>query len=115
MARATLRRASTTTACSARDYREHDPRDLPVEPARRADGTWLTVSVRITGREVAARVWKAEVGRVAVYLLDSNCPENAPADQDITHRLYGGDEVKPYSPGDHAGRRWHARAARAGP
>ena len=73
-------------------YREHDPRDLPVEPARRADGTWLTVSVRITGREVVARVWKAEVGRVAVYLLDTNCPENAPADQDITHRLYGGDE-----------------------
>jgi starch phosphorylase len=73
-------------------YREHDPRDLPVEPLRQADGTWLTIRVRITGRDVFARLWKAAVGRVAVYLLDSNCRENAPADRDITHRLYGGDE-----------------------
>jgi starch phosphorylase len=74
------------------EYREHDPRDLPVEPLRQPNGLWLTVSVRITGRDVVARVWKAEVGRVAVYLLDTNCPENAAADRDITHRLYGGDE-----------------------
>jgi starch phosphorylase len=74
------------------EYREHDPRDLPVEAARRADGQWAAVSVRIAGRDVLARVWKAEVGRVPVYLLDTNCPENAPADRDITHRLYGGDE-----------------------
>src|SRR5215469_2258156 len=38
------------------------------------------------------RVWKARVGRVPVYLLDTNCAENAPSDRDITHRLYGGDE-----------------------
>jgi len=37
-------------------------------------------------------LWKAQVGRVAVYLLDTNCTENAAADRDITHRLYGGDE-----------------------
>jgi starch phosphorylase len=73
-------------------YREHDPRDLPVEPLRQANGVWLTVSVRISGRDVVARVWKAEVGRVPVYLLDTNCPENAAADRDITHRLYGGDQ-----------------------
>jgi starch phosphorylase len=73
-------------------YVEHDPRDLPVEPLRQENGVWLTVRVRITGRDVLARVWKAEVGRVAVYLLDTNCPENAAVDRDITHRLYGGDE-----------------------
>ncbi|HEY7963420.1 MAG TPA: alpha-glucan family phosphorylase [Steroidobacteraceae bacterium] len=74
------------------EYRERDPRDLPVEPARNAQGEWLKVSVRIAQREVVARLWKAQVGRVPVYLLDTNCAENAPSDRDITHRLYGGDE-----------------------
>ena len=74
------------------EYREHDPRDLPVEPARNASGEWIRVTVRIAGRDVVARLWKAQVGRVPVYLLDTNTPENAPTDRDITHRLYGGDE-----------------------
>ncbi|MEP7242189.1 MAG: alpha-glucan family phosphorylase [Gammaproteobacteria bacterium] len=74
------------------EYREHDPRDLPVEPVRKADGSWLQVVVRIAGRDVVSRLWKASVGRVPVYLLDTNVPENAPADRDITYRLYGGDE-----------------------
>ena len=74
------------------EYRERDPRDLPVEPVRNGDGKWLKISVRIGARDVVARLWRAQVGRVAVYLLDTNCAENAPEDQDITHRLYGGDE-----------------------
>ncbi|HXN09914.1 MAG TPA: alpha-glucan family phosphorylase, partial [Steroidobacteraceae bacterium] len=73
------------------NYNETDPRDLPVEPARDAAGNWVTVSVRIAAREVYARLWVARVGRVAVYLLDTNCPENVPEDREITHRLYGGD------------------------
>ena len=74
------------------EYRERDPRDLPVEPVRSAAGEWVSVKVSIAGRAVTARLWKAQVGRVAVYLLDTNSPENAPVDRDITHRLYGGDE-----------------------
>jgi glycogen phosphorylase len=74
------------------DYVERDPRDLPVEPERNAAGEWVKIMVRIGARDVVARVWKAQVGRVAVYLLDTNCTENAPSDRDITHRLYGGDE-----------------------
>src|SRR5947208_437764 len=74
------------------EYNERDPRDLPVEPARKPNGEWIKVSVRIAGRDVTSRLWKAQVGRVPVYLLDTNCPENAPSDRDITHRLYGGDE-----------------------
>ena len=74
------------------EYVERDPRDLPVEPVRLASGDWLKVSVRIAARDVIARLWKAQVGRVPVYLLDTNCAENAPSDRDITHRLYGGDE-----------------------
>ena len=62
------------------------------------------VTVRIAGRDVVSRVWKAHVGRVSVYLLDTNCPENAPADRDISYRLYGGDEStrssEPASPHD---------------
>jgi glycogen phosphorylase len=73
-------------------YRTHDPRDLPVEPLRGADGDWLAVTLRIASRDVRARLWKAQVGRVPVYLLDTNTPENAPGDRSITTRLYGGDE-----------------------
>ncbi|MGH8149903.1 MAG: alpha-glucan family phosphorylase [Steroidobacteraceae bacterium] len=72
-------------------YGEHDPRDLPVEQVIGPAGTPLSVSVRISDRDVNARIWKARAGRVAVYLLDTNCPENSPADRDVTHRLYGGD------------------------
>src|ERR1700726_2762833 len=75
------------------EYRERDPRDLPVEPVRNVSGEWLKVAVRIAGREVIARLWKAQVGRVPVYLLDTNCAENIPSDRDITHRLYGGGEA----------------------
>jgi glycogen phosphorylase len=74
------------------EYREHDPRDLPVSPVHDARGEWLKVTVRIANRDVVARLWRAQVGRVSVYLLDTNCAENAPSDRDITHRLYGGDE-----------------------
>lgn len=73
-------------------YEDHDPRDLPVEAVHGADGEWLRVSVPIAGRAVHARVWRARVGRVPVYLLDTNCAENTPEDRGITHRLYGGDE-----------------------
>jgi len=74
------------------EYVERDPRDLPVEPVRTGSGDWLKVSVPVAARSVTARLWKAQVGRVPVYLLDTNCAENAPSDRDITHRLYGGDE-----------------------
>jgi starch phosphorylase len=75
------------------DYADTDPRDLPVESVLTPDGAWLKVTIRIAGREVYARVWRAQVGRVPVYLLDTNCTENSTSDRDITHRLYGGDEA----------------------
>ena len=74
------------------EYKAHDPRDLPVEPVLDSTGHWVTVTVRIGGRAVAARIWKAQAGRVPVYLLDTNTAVNAPSDRDITRRLYGGDE-----------------------
>ena len=74
------------------EYADTDARDLPVEPVNDAAGALLCVTVRIGEREVTARVWRAQVGRVAVYLLDTNTPENNAEDRDITHRLYGGGE-----------------------
>ncbi|HEY6451917.1 MAG TPA: alpha-glucan family phosphorylase, partial [Steroidobacteraceae bacterium] len=73
------------------NYNDTDPRDLPVEAVRDAAGQWLRVRVPIAGRSVCARIWRARVGRVTVYLLDTNCPENSGEDREITHRLYGGD------------------------
>ena len=72
-------------------YNQTDPRDLPVEAVRDEHGQWLRVRVPIAGRSVCARIWKARVGRVSVYLLDTHCPENSNEDREITHRLYGGD------------------------
>jgi len=73
-------------------YLEQDPRDLPVDQVMGPKGEPLEISVRIAGRDVFARIWKAQVGRVPVYLLDTNCPQNSPSDRDVTHRLYGGDQ-----------------------
>jgi len=58
--------------------------------------------------------WRAKVGRVSVYLLDTNCPENSPEDRDITHRLYGGDGSVRIRQEMVSGARRRARAARAG-
>lgn len=74
-------------------FHDVDPRDLPMEPVRDVQGEWLTVQVPIADRQVAARLWRVEVGHVSVILLDTNVPSNAQADRDITFRLYGGDEA----------------------
>ena len=74
------------------EYADSDARDLPVEPVNTAAGERLKIKVLIGEREVTARVWRAQVGRVSVYLLDTNDSENTSEDRDITHRLYGGGE-----------------------
>src|SRR5690606_31574317 len=74
-------------------FHDVDPRDLPMEPARDAEGQWLVVRIPIGERQVAARLWRVEVGHVSVYLLDTNVEDNSPEDRDITFRLYGGDEA----------------------
>jgi starch phosphorylase len=73
-------------------YHDHERADLPVEPAPGGDGHEVRVVCRFAGRDVHVRVWQARVGRVRVYLLDTNLPENTAADREITHKLYGGDE-----------------------
>jgi starch phosphorylase len=62
----------------------------PLELLRDMGGSPLTVTVDIAGRTVTAQVWKALVGRVPLYLLDTDVPQNAPSDHWITARLYAG-------------------------
>jgi starch phosphorylase len=72
-------------------YEENDFHNLPVALERRPDGAPFTVEVPYPGRQVIAQVWRAQVGRVPLYLLDTNVPVNRPEDRDITDQLYGGD------------------------
>lgn len=73
-------------------YEDNDFYNLPLVLERRADGAPLTVGVPFPGRTVTAQIWRAQVGRVPLYLLDTNISANREqADQDITDQLYGGD------------------------
>jgi starch phosphorylase len=68
---------------------------LPITPVMRPEGSELLVSVDLTGIEVFLKVWRIDVGRVKLYLLDSNIPQNAAAEhREITNQLYGGDDRK---------------------
>ncbi|MGH8866938.1 MAG: alpha-glucan family phosphorylase [Actinomycetes bacterium] len=68
-----------------------DPHALPLVPLREDDGTPLRVYVGLPGGgRLAAAVWRAQVGRVPLLLLDSDVEENAQAERDVTDRLYGG-------------------------
>ena len=68
----------------------NDPGQLPITPLRRADGEWLRLEVELPGRTLWLRAWQAQVGRVKLYLLDSNDAANQPAHRGITGELYGG-------------------------
>ncbi|HVK16409.1 MAG TPA: alpha-glucan family phosphorylase, partial [Fimbriiglobus sp.] len=73
-------------------YPENDFFTLPLNAELGADGKPLIVTVSLPGRDVAVRVWHIQVGRVPLYLLDSNIPQNRPEDRGITAQLYGGDQ-----------------------
>jgi starch phosphorylase len=73
-------------------YDNNDFHNLPLMLERDSKGAPLTVEVAFPGRAVVAQIWKAQVGRIPLYLLDTNVVENSSDDQEITFRLYGGDE-----------------------
>jgi starch phosphorylase len=73
-------------------YPMNDFYTLPISPVKDAQGTDLKVAVTLPTGEVLIQVWKLEVGRITLYLLDTNIPANVlPQDRDITDSLYGGD------------------------
>jgi glycogen phosphorylase/synthase len=71
--------------------KENRPAKLAVEIVRAPDGRPLEVSLPLPGRELFLRAWRAMVGRVTLYLLDTNLPQNRVEDRGITRNLYGGD------------------------
>jgi starch phosphorylase len=72
-------------------YPENDFYNMPLQPVRDAKGDPVHIAVEFPGRSVYAQIWWAQVGRIPLYLLDTNVPLNSPADQNITDQLYGGD------------------------
>jgi starch phosphorylase len=68
----------------------NDPGQLPITPLRCPDGEWLRLEVALPGYSVWLRAWQVQVGRVRLYLLDSNDAANYPAHRGITSELYGG-------------------------
>ncbi len=72
-------------------YPINDFHNMPLHLERQADGSELRIQVEYPGRVVHARVWRIQVGRVSLYLLDTNIDLNSEYDQNITDYLYGGD------------------------
>ena len=72
-------------------YIENDFYNMPIELVREKDGQPLTISVEYPGRTLRAQVWSVVVGRVKLYLLDTNVADNSQQDRMITTSLYGGD------------------------
>lgn len=60
-------------------------------PVRDENGKWITVTISLPGRNLHARIWKVEVGRTDLFLLDADFEDNMVQDRTITHHLYGGD------------------------
>jgi len=68
----------------------NDPGQLPITPVRQANGEWLRLEIALPGYSVWLRAWEVQVGRVKLFLLDSNDAANFPAYRGITSELYGG-------------------------
>ncbi|SFU71357.1 starch phosphorylase [Nitrosomonas eutropha] len=73
-------------------YPYNDSSSLPLRPLLAHNGTWLSIPIELPGRTVQLHVWVAQVGRINLYLLDSNNPLNNALDRGITGKLYGGGE-----------------------
>jgi starch phosphorylase len=68
----------------------NDPGQLPITPLRKPNGEWLRLEVVLPGYSVWLRAWQVQVGRIKLYLLDTNDAANLPAHRGITSELYGG-------------------------
>ncbi|MDP4208222.1 MAG: alpha-glucan family phosphorylase [Bacteroidota bacterium] len=71
-------------------YPYNDPAQLPITPLRQPNGEWLRLEITLPGYSVWLRAWQVQVGRVKLYLLDSNDAANFPVHRGITSELYGG-------------------------
>jgi len=71
-------------------YPYNDPGQLPISPVRQSNGEWLRLEIMLPGYSIWLRVWQVQVGRIKLYLLDSNDAANFPVHRAITSELYGG-------------------------
>jgi starch phosphorylase len=71
-------------------YPYNDPGQLPITPLRYPNGEWLRLEIAFPGCSVWLRAWHVQVGRIKLYLLDSNDAANSPVHRSITSELYGG-------------------------
>jgi glycogen phosphorylase len=65
--------------------------EAPAIPALGPDGNEVVISVDLPGRRIFAKIWKLMIGRIPLYLMDTDVPPNAPHDRELSARLYGGD------------------------
>ena len=72
-------------------YITHDFNNLPLKPVKNLAGVDVIINIDLPGRACYARIWKIEVGRIPLFLLDSDIAENSPEDRRLTYNLYGGD------------------------
>ncbi|TVQ87218.1 MAG: alpha-glucan family phosphorylase [Bacteroidetes bacterium] len=72
-------------------YKAHNFTYMSAQPVRNEMGEWVKISIAFPGRNIYAKVWKIDIGRIPLYLLDTDIPENASIDKVVTHQLYGGD------------------------
>lgn len=72
-------------------YDSVDPMMMPIELARTPSGDLAKIQVQLGNHDVTCVIWQIQVGRVPLYLLDTDTPENTPEDRHLTARLYGGD------------------------
>ncbi len=88
-----FRQTLTSDGWQMADYPVNDFYNMPITPEQTPDGDQLLVEVDYPEGKAYAKVWRAQVGRIPLYLLDTNIPENESAElRDITDYLYGGDE-----------------------
>jgi len=73
-------------------YEKLDFAEVPATRALDPNGKRIVVSVDLPGRTVYAEVWRIQVGRIPLYLMDTNVEQNAPNDRELSARLYGGDQ-----------------------
>jgi alpha-glucan phosphorylase-like protein len=64
---------------------------MPLDPVRDANGEWMKIAINLLGRTVYAKIWCLKVGRIPLYLLDTDISENEWEDRSLTHQLYGGN------------------------
>jgi starch phosphorylase len=71
-------------------YPYNDPGQLPITPVRQPNGEWLRLEIVLPGYSVWLRTWQVQIGRLTLYLLDTNDAANFPVHRGITTELYGG-------------------------